>query len=145
MQWRQLNRRPKRITAISIVMLIAGVGLIGTGITNIHPVHEYSADASPSVRSPLAAIVGVFEIFVGYGLYSGKGWAWTSTVIVQFVVFGSILILLIPVAQHSPDPAGTIGQIIGTYGIGAIAAIIVLPNMFRSTTRAYFGKVRLNP
>jgi hypothetical protein len=129
MQWRELNHRPKRITATSIVMLFAGVGLISTGIIKI---------------APIAVIVGVFEIFVGYGLYIGKSWAWTSTVIVQFVIFGLILILASLVAPHTRDPADTFGQFTGMYGLGAIAAIIVLPNMFKSTTRAYFGKVRLN-
>ena len=77
MQLRDLNHRPKMITALFIVMIFSGLGLISIGINQI---------------VLMALIFGVLEILVGYGLYSGKGWAWTWTVIVQFVIFGVIIL-----------------------------------------------------
>jgi hypothetical protein len=134
MQWRHLNHRPKGITVMVILQILGGISMLGLGVQMAAGVSYYGG----SVQAILVGIVytglGAFYLTVAYGLYSGKGWAWTSTVVVQIIGFPLGLLLGFALGQGIASLGGI---------PGVIFAIIILSYMFRSTTRAYFGKVRL--
>lgn len=128
MQWRELDRRPRGITIISILMILAGILYAIVGLVFF---------AIAGFLGLIYLALAAYALIVGYGLYVGKGWAWTTTVIAQIIglavgVISSVLI--------SQDPV--IGLTASIPGL--IVGIIILWYMLRSTTRAYFGKVKLS-
>lgn len=133
MQWRQLNHRPKGITIIAILQILGGIGSISNGVFLIGGGGSYSGNSGYLGAYGLA--LGVFYLFVGYGLYSGKGWAWTTSVLAQIVGVPLGLVVGLAAGQGVAILAGSIPSI--------ILAIIILSYMFRPTTKAYFGKAQL--
>jgi hypothetical protein len=118
-----------------ILQILGGVSMLAAGVQMATGMSYYGG----SVQAVLAGIVytglGVFYLAVAYGLYSGKGWAWTSAVTVQIIGFPLGLVLSFVLGQGIASLAAGIP--------GLIFAIIILSYMFRSTTKAYFGKVRI--
>jgi Na+-driven multidrug efflux pump len=81
---------------------------------------------------------GAFFLFVAYSLAGGKGSSWTLTVLAQTIVIPVSLLFAYYLALGQNNS-------VTAMVLGIIFAIIVLPYMFRSTTRAYFNKARLTP
>jgi hypothetical protein len=108
---------------------------------NLNPEHP----TWPAYYLPIALIylaLGVYWLFVGYGLFVGKGWAWTTTVIAQVVGFGLVVIATL-IFSFGTSSIDTAAWSIVIFAPGLIYGIIILGYMLRSTTRAYFGKVKL--
>jgi hypothetical protein len=70
--------------------------------------------------------LGIFSFIVAYGLWKGKGWAWTLT-----VVLAIISIALNAVSIATGNPGGIVSIIISG---------VILYYVYRPHVKAYFGK-----
>lgn len=126
------QRRPTGVTIITILEILAalvmlsvgGLALIGGGAAS-----ALGFGAVPGLIAALGAIVlllGIVMLGVAWGLWSGKGWAWTFAVV--FIILGIVV--------------GVAHMIAGGYhGILAlILQIIIAYYLFRPNVKAYFGK-----
>jgi hypothetical protein len=124
------KQRPKGITILAILIIISGaISLFGI------------------VAGPLgiaSAVLGITYIIMGYGLYKGKSWAWTGTIISFLVGIGmgivsTIISIYILTAEVRSSSITT-----GIYAIGlAISfgfAPVILYYLYRPHVKTYFGK-----
>lgn len=87
--------------------------------------------------------VGIGYLVVSYGLLKGKGWAWTTTVVLSIIAIIVQIISAITTASVllsydiNASWAGIISHIIGI----AINGVIIY-YLFRSHVKAFFGKTR---
>jgi DNA-directed RNA polymerase subunit RPC12/RpoP len=100
--------RPQGVTLIAILNLIAGVagtilGLIvvamfSTGLKFGGLMGTFAAYLS--LAGIAMFFVGLFSLFVGWGLWKGAEWAWTLTVILEIIgiIFGIMAIMVTPFA-----------------------------------------------
>lgn len=132
MQWRNLNRRPTGITVIFIINIVSGIswifidlGTIGTAMDPFFPVF-----VSPMLitLTTIHLFLSIGLLIVSYGLYVGKGWSWEAIIGIQII---NILFAIINL-----NAAGL--------GVTLVISGIVIYYMIKPTTRAYFGKVKLD-
>jgi membrane protein YdbS with pleckstrin-like domain len=71
------KQRPRGVTIIAILIVIAGIAtlLVGIGSVAIGPLIGLSLAFIAFGAISLA--IGVAYLVMGYGLWNGKGWAWT--------------------------------------------------------------------
>ncbi|QQG48151.1 MAG: hypothetical protein HY247_05185 [archaeon] len=114
-----------------IIAVLAGLGLAAGG--------SYFASAAGygflagfiAVLGAVVLIIGLFAILVGYGLWSGKSWAWTLAVILAILgILGGLGSLA----------TGNFGSVVGL----AIDVIIVW-YLWKPHVKAYFGKGTMMP
>ena len=124
----QKQSRPFGVTIISILIIIAGVIslLIGIGSVAIGPLIGLVF----VVTGAISLALGVAYLVMAFGLWKGKGWAWTISTIVLFI---GIVIDMISLPRRS---AGDIVSSIVSIAINAL--IIYYP--YRPHVKAYFGK-----
>ena len=79
----------------------------------------------------LLAILGILFLAVGWGTWSGQGWAWTIGVALSII---GIITGLISLA------AGTAGSI-----VGLILQVLILYYLTRPHVKAFFGKGAIAP
>lgn len=118
-----------------IIMLVAGIALVAVG-SLLPSVLEQGAEMSGLPAGALGALgvgmggviiaLGIFSFVVAYGLWKGKGWAWTLTVVLSVI---SIVLNAISIATGN---AGGIINII-------ISAVIVY-YLYRPHVKTYFGR-----
>ena len=147
-----MERRPTGVTILGALNLIVGVlGLIfgavlviaAAVIPNLSSISPDAADQLESQMAPtgipiqllglvLGALAGVMialgiaSIIVAMGLFKGKRWAWTVTMILSFI---GIAIAAISMAF------GNWGGIVNLAING-----VILYYLFRPNVKAYFGK-----
>jgi hypothetical protein len=124
----QKQSRPFGVTIIAILIIIAGVIslLIGIGSVAIGPLIGLVF----VVTGAISLALGVAYLVMAYGLWKGKGWAWTISTIVLFI---GIVIDIISLPRRS---AGDIVSSIVSIAINAV----ILYYLFRPHVKAYFGK-----
>jgi uncharacterized membrane protein (DUF2068 family) len=124
----QKQSRPFGVTIIAILIIIAGVIslLIGIGSVAIGPLIGLVF----VVTGAISLALGVAYLVMAYGLWKGKGWAWTISTIVLFI---GIVIDIISLPRRSE------GDIVSSIVSIAINAVI-LYYLFRPHVKAYFGK-----
>lgn len=124
----QKQSRPFGVTIIAILIIIAGVIslLIGIGSVAIGPLIGLVF----VVTGAISLALGVAYLVMAYGLWKGKGWAWTISTIVLFI---GIVIDIISLPRRS---AGDIVSSIVSVAINAV----ILYYLFRPHVKAYFGK-----
>lgn len=109
------RHRPLGITIIAILAIIAGISSIAVGVPLL------------AVLIGIGFIIlGIVYLAVAYGLWKGKKWAWTITLIV------SVISIIIGIASLATGNVGAIIQII-------ISAVIIY-YLYRPNVKAYFGK-----
>src|SRR5207245_10429864 len=99
----QKQSRPRGVSIIAILIIIAGVLslLLGIGLVVIGPflmngVQTSSSNLGSQIGPQILGLVflvfggillglGVASLVMVYGLWKGKGWAWTIYIIVLFV------------------------------------------------------------
>jgi len=125
--------RPTGITILAILGFIGGIlALLGgalfiavasSGILSSYGVGMFSGFVS--LFGGIIIVVGLFAIFVSWGMWSGKNWAWYLAVILYAlgVVFGLVLL------------AG--GSVAGL--VSLLIDLLLLWYMFRPHVKAYFG------
>ncbi len=124
----QKQSRPFGVTIIAILIIIAGVVslLIGIGSVAIGPLIGLVF----VVTGAISLALGVAYLVMAFGLWKGKGWAWTISTIVLFI---GIVIDMISLPRRS---AGDIVSSIVSIAINAV----ILYYLFRPHVKAYFGK-----
>jgi len=138
----QSAKRPTGVAIIAILNIIGGVVMLFVGIAavavgSLFPsVLEQGTEMSALPAGVAGALgvgiggiaiaLGIFSFIVAYGLWTGKGWAWTLTVVLQI-----ISIVMNAVSIVSGNPGGIISIIISG---------IILYYVYRPHVKAYFGK-----
>jgi len=124
----QKQSRPFGVTIIAILIIIAGVVslLIGIGSVAIGPLIGLVF----VVTGAISLALGVAYLVMAFGLWKGKGWAWSISTIVLFI---GIVIDMISLPRRS---AGDIVSSIVSIAINAV----ILYYLFRPHVKAYFGK-----
>jgi hypothetical protein len=117
MQWRSLDKRPTGITAVAILCILGGAISICLGAIII-----LFADTAIGI---LTVPIGIFNLFVGYGLLKGKRWSWTCAVLgYSLNIAFSVVDILMGTGHGS--------------GISVAFSGIILYYLTWSTTRRYF-------
>ena len=111
----QQKQRPLGVTIIAILMIISGIALISTGAVLL----VVGIGVVPIV-------LGIASFVMAYGLWKGKGWAWTITLIISVI---SIISAIVSIA-------------FGGYGaiINIIINAVIIYYLYRPNVKAYFGK-----
>ena len=132
------KQRPLGVTIISILTILGGIGLLATGFTPLVVSPFLSdigtnSDVSPAVLVALSSGIGIALIALGlayfvmaYGLWKGKGWAWSITVVLSFI---GIALGVVSIAT------GNVGAIFHT-----IINAVVLYYLYRRHVKMFFGK-----
>jgi uncharacterized membrane protein (DUF2068 family) len=112
----QQKQRPLGVTIIAILMIISGIALLGTGAILL----VVGIGVVPIV-------LGIASFVMAYGLWKGKGWAWTITLIISVISIISAIVSIV---------FGGSGAI-----INIIINAIIIYYLYRPNVKAYFGKV----
>jgi hypothetical protein len=120
-----------------IIMLIGGVGLAAVGsalptMTTVNPNAGGQMALVGLLGGGAAAVgavlivLGIVSFIVAWGLFKGKGWAWTVTIILSAI---SVIM-------------GIISLVGGNFGavVNIIIAGVVIYYLYRPHVKAYFGK-----
>jgi hypothetical protein len=111
--------RPLGVTIVSVLAGLIGIVLIAIGLLVL---------IVPLIGGVGIAgvVIGLIWFGLGWGLYTGKGWAWIITVILAII---SIIFDIIGViSQHSE------------HILPLIIAAVILYYLFRPNVKAYFGR-----
>jgi hypothetical protein len=166
MQNRQ--HRPTGVTIIAILtiiggilLLLSGVGLLTVGaLFSVNPVGTTTTTSSASHAAAqffgiifaavggVLLVIGIGYLIMSYGLFKGKGWAWTITIILTIIgiaiqiVSTSVGSVFTTSSLHNTNNAtsGIVGSI-----IGIAINIIILYYLYRPHVKAYFGKATQQP
>jgi hypothetical protein len=120
-----------------IIMLIGGVGLAAVGsalptMTTVNPnaggqmaLVGLLGGGATAVGAVLI-VLGIVSFIVAWGLFKGKGWAWTVTIILSAI---SVIM-------------GIVSLVGGNFGaiVNIIIAGVVIYYLYRPHVKAYFGK-----
>jgi len=129
----QKPQRPTGITIIAILGFIGGilailggalvVAVAGSGILSSYGYGMFSGFVS--FFGGIIIVAGLLAIFVSWGMWSGKTWAWYLSVVLYGlgIVFGLISLA-----------AGAVTGI-----VSLLIEILLLWYMFRPHVKAYFG------
>jgi hypothetical protein len=112
----QQKQRPLGVTIIAILMIISGIALLSTGAILL----VVGIGVVPIV-------LGIASFVMAYGLWKGKGWAWTITLILSVISIISAIVSIV---------FGGSGAI-----INIIINAIIIYYLYRPNVKAYFGKV----
>ena len=125
--------RPTGITILAILGFIGGilailggalfVAVASSGILSTYGVGMFSGFIS--LFGGIIIVIGLFAIFVSWGMWSGKSWAWYLAVVLYAigVIFGLVLLV-----------AGGLTGI-----VSLVIDLLLLWYMFRPHVKAYFG------
>jgi len=123
----QQKHRPLGVTIIAILTIIGGIGFLASGIAAVvaAPFLSDTEGLSAGIGAVLIAL-GIAYFVMAYGLWKGKGWAWTITLVLSFIgiAFGIASII-----------TGNIGAV-----FHLIINIIVVYYLYRPNVKAFFGK-----
>jgi uncharacterized membrane protein (DUF2068 family) len=109
------KHRPLGVTVIAILTLIAGIAFIAIG----------AALLVVGIGFALIAIAIAYFV-MAYGLWKGKSWAWTITLIL------SVIGIIFAIASIAAGNIGAVFHII-------INAVIIY-YLYRPNVKAFFGK-----
>jgi hypothetical protein len=122
--------RPTGIAIIAILEILVGllaaaggaliVGVASSSVLNSYGVGMFSGIIA--VIGGFAIIIGLFAIFVGWGMWTGKGWAWTLALVLYILgaLFGILTL-----------PIGIVGLVID---------LLLIWYLYRPHVKAFFGK-----
>jgi uncharacterized membrane protein HdeD (DUF308 family) len=109
------KHRPLGVTIIAILTIIGGIIFLASGIVLL----------IIGIGIILLAL-GIAYLVMAYGLWKGKGWAWTITLILSAI---GIIVALVSIAF------GNVAAIINVIIHG-----IVIYYLYRPNVKAFFGK-----
>jgi hypothetical protein len=155
----QKQSRPRGVSIIAILIIIAGVLslLLGIGLVVIGPflmngLHTTSGNLGSQIEPQILGIIflvfggillglGFANLVMAYGLWRGKGRAWTISIIVLFIGIAiNIVSLSIPsVTGVFSDTGSVLTRVVsGIVSIGITAFVVYY--LYRPHVKAYFGK-----
>ena len=156
----QKQSRPRGVSIIAILIIIAGALslLLGIGLVVIGPflmngLHTTSGNLGSQIEPQILGIIflvfgaillalGVANLVMAYGLWKGKGWAWTISIIVLFIgiAIDIVSLSITSVAGvFSNTGSNLLGDILSSIISIGISAFIVY-YLYRPHVKAYFGK-----
>jgi hypothetical protein len=109
------KHRPMGVTIIAILTLIGGIIFLASGLVLL----------IIGIGIILLAL-GIAYLVMAYGLWKGKGWAWTITLILSAI---GIIVAIVSIA------AGNVAAIINVIIHG-----VVIYYLYRPNVKAFFGK-----
>jgi uncharacterized membrane protein (DUF2068 family) len=109
------KHRPLGVTVIAILTVIGGIIFLVSGLALL----------IIGIGIILLAL-GIAYLVMAYGLWKGKGWAWTITLILSAI---GIIVAVVSIAT------GNVGGIISIIINGVIIYYLYRPNV-----KAFFGK-----
>ena len=112
----QQKQRPLGVTIIAILAIIGGIALLSTGAVLI-----------VIGVGVVLILLGIAYFVMAYGLWKGKRWAWTITLILS--VIGIISGIISIATRHY--------EVI----IDIIINAVVIYYLYRPNVKAFFGKV----
>jgi len=133
----QKRVRPRGVTIIAILIVIAGILtlLVGIGSFAIGPVTGVGLVFLGFGALSLA--VGLAYLAMGYGLWNGKGWAWTiSTIVLIIGIIVNIISLPRTIARVYSNTGSNLSGDIVSIGISAF----IVYYLYRPHVKAYFGR-----
>jgi glucan phosphoethanolaminetransferase (alkaline phosphatase superfamily) len=156
----QKQSRPRGVTIIAILIIIAGILslLLGIGLVVIGPflmngLQTTSSNLGSQIEPQIFGIIflvfgaislalGVANLVMAYGLWKGKGWAWTISIIVLLIGI-AIDIISVSITSaagvFSNTGSNLLGDIVSSIVSIGISAFIVY-YLYRPHVKAYFGK-----
>lgn len=109
------KHRPLGVTIIAILTIIGGIIFLASGLVLL----------IIGIGIILLAL-GIAFLVMAYGLWKGKRWAWTITLILSAI---GIILALVSIAF------GNVGSILSVFIHGIVIYYLYKPNV-----KAYFGK-----
>jgi uncharacterized membrane protein HdeD (DUF308 family) len=109
------KHRPLGVTLVAILTAIGGLIFLGSGLTLLIIGFGF-----------LLLVLGIAYLVMAYGLWNGRGWAWTITLILS--VIGIIVAIATIVTQNY------------TAVINVIIHGVVIYYLYRPNVKAFFGK-----
>ncbi|MEM0011094.1 MAG: hypothetical protein QXP86_06605 [Nitrososphaerota archaeon] len=124
------KERPFGVTVLAILEIIGGLILIGTGafigaagmMAGMVPYVGWAFGPAFLALGVVIILIGLFSFVIAYGLWTGKGWAWTLALVL------SIIGIIVGIFNL---PGGIIGIIIN---------VIIIYYLTRPHVKAFFGK-----
>jgi hypothetical protein len=127
------RRRPPGITVFALIYFVYGAFAFILGLVFIAFGPMLSAQVS--ILEVFLLVVGLVALVVGWGLWTGKGWAWWLTVIIETIETFDLLIGLVAIA--SGDLKSLNNLLISARGL---IAPLILWYMFRPHVKIFFGR-----
>lgn len=123
----QQKHRPLGVTIIAILTIIGGIGFLASGIAAVvaAPFLSDMEGLSAGIGAALIAL-GIAYFVMAYGLWKGKGWAWTITLILSYIGIALGIASIIT------------GNIAAVFHL--IINIIVVYYLYRPNVKMFFGK-----
>ena len=109
------KQRPLGVTIVAILTAIGGLIFLGSGLTLLIIGFGF-----------LLLVLGIAYLVMAYGLWNGRGWAWTITLIL------SVIGIIVAIASIV---AGNVSAI-----ISIIIHAVVIYYLYRPNVKAFFGK-----
>jgi uncharacterized membrane protein HdeD (DUF308 family) len=107
--------RPLGVTIIAILTAIGGIIFLLSGIVSLIIGIGF-----------LLLALGIAYLVMAYGLWNGRGWAWTITLIL------TVIGIIVGIGSLVTGNGGAV--------IGIIIQAIVIYYLYRPNVKAYFGK-----
>jgi uncharacterized membrane protein len=157
------QHRPTGITIIAILTIINGILLLVSGIALVALGTLFSANSTSTSSQAVAQffgtisaavggvllVIGIGYLIMSYGLFKGKGWAWTITIILTIIGIAiQILSTSVITAASLDNTKNVISGIVSSITfplIGLAINIVILYYLYRRHVRAYFGKAKPRP
>jgi len=114
-----------------IIILLLGIGLAAVGGSLFTALGYSGLGGVAALLGGIVAIFGLLALLVGWGLWTGKGWAWLLAVIL------SVLGVLFSIASIA------VGSF--TSVVGLLIDALILWYLFRPHVRAFFGRGGAQP
>jgi hypothetical protein len=153
-------KRPLGVTVIGILDLIGGIaGIVGglalLGIggilvaspeflegsqTNLNELKNNLFNFPPELLGAvflalggMLLAIGIVSLIVAYGIFRGKGWAWTTNIVIAYVGIAMNIISLVITASIDPTS-------IASTAVSIAISIVILYYLYRPHVKQYFGK-----
>jgi hypothetical protein len=134
--------RPTGVTIIAVLMVIGGVIMLFGGISAVALApflpatlqsQDFAGDVSATMLGGVATAsgalfiaLGIASLVIAYGLFKGRGWAWTAAVVLSII---GIVMAVVSIVT------GNFGSIVSIIING-----VILYYLYRPHVKAYFGK-----
>ncbi len=128
--------RPTGVAILTVLQIISGIGDVLVGIillfgALVFGILVVGILGSALLLGMLAFGLGIFSFILAYGLWTGKGWAWSLSVI------GATIGLVL----------GVLGLVVGGLTLDSLAdlvpiilSVLILVYLNTNTVRAFFGR-----
>lgn len=131
-----MRPRPTGISILAVVEFLLGILALYEGLaltTEISALAAMGFTNAGTINAVegLEAVLGVVSLVLGYGLWTGKEWAWLLAVVfsVVSIILAAVVYAILPIS-----PAGSV--------LSVVIALIVLFYLYRPQVKEFFGRSR---